>query len=236
MIFEASGIQNEDQDHNLSVLFATIPCSLLTLTNAFSWFASMLVYFGITYSVNNLGSNLFISSLLLAIVEIPSWTICIAMDKFGRKRTLLVTVSVCSITCAVLPFTEPLLNGNLKLVCAIIGKFLASGATSLLFSYTSEQFPTVLRSTGLNFCAAVGKVANISAPFVVNLEVGPYNCLSFIIFAVFGLLSCLFVWLFGIETNGKCFITTVEEYKEVARTKQMKDKDPDVLGENLNSS
>ena len=105
---------------------------------------------------------------------------------------------------------------------AVIVKFLATGAFDMLYVYTPEQFPTQLRGTGQTFCSAAARIASISAPFIIDLKVGPYNCAPFIIFAICGVLTGITVQLVGVETKGKCFITTVEEYEQMAKTKQLK--------------
>ncbi|XP_063724569.1 organic anion transporter 3-like [Symsagittifera roscoffensis] len=228
MIVNTSSVGSQTESKpNLFDLFRTIPSARLTITGALSWFACSLVYYGLTYDVQNIGGDFFLNNILLSLTEVPAWGICIAMDKFGRLRTFYTSIFICSIACAILPFTEPVLDGNLQIGFAVIGKFLAAGCFDMLYVYQSEQLPTVLRSTGLTFCSASARVASIAAPFVIELKLGPYNSVPYLIFAVCGLIVSTCVFFVGVETRGKPFITTVEEYKELARTKEVKLLDSD---------
>ena len=203
-------------------LFKTVPSALLTLSGALSWFSASLVYYGLTYDVQNIGGDFYLNAILLTFTEIPAWFVCLAMDKFGRLRTFYISLFICSIACAILPFTAPLLNGNLQIAFAVLGKFLSTGAFDSLYVYTPEQLPTVLRTTGITFCSAAARIASICAPFIIEIKAGPYNSVPFIIFAVSGLITCISVFLVGVETKDKPYITTIEEYQQLAHTKEVK--------------
>ncbi|XP_075243803.1 organic cation transporter-like protein [Convolutriloba macropyga] len=210
---------------NLFSLFGTVHSTMFTLSCAASWFSASLVYYGLTYDVQNIGGDFFLNAMLLTFTEIPAWLVCVAMNIFGRKKTFVISLYICSIACAILPFTEPLLDGNLQIGFAVIGKFLSAGAFDMLYVYTPEQFPTQLRSTGLTFCSAMARIASISAPFIIEIKAGPYNCTPFLIFAISGLMTGFLVQMVGVETKDKQFITTVEEFQQMAKTKQLKNLD-----------
>ena len=102
-------------------------------------------------------------------------------------------------------------------------RFPNLGAFTAIYIYTPELFPTVLRSTGMNFGSALARIGSISAPFVIEIKVGPYECLPFLIFAAVGLASSVSVILFAFETKDKPFLTTVEEFKQAAKTKEIQE-------------
>ena len=202
-------------------LFQTLPGALLTFSNMFAWFGCCMISFGITFNVQNISGDVYINSILLSSCEIIAWTVTIFMNKFGRKTTFCVSLFISGVSCAVVPFTQDLLHGKVQIVFAMIAKCLISGCFDLLFVYSPEQFPTVLRSSGLTLCSASARVALIVAPFILELDVGPYNCCAFVIFAAFGLAACLVTAVVGVETKGKPFITTVHEFHSVARNRKI---------------
>lgn len=212
----------EAGEPSILCFFGTFHSTVFTLSCTASWFSCSLVYYGLTYDVQNIGGDFYLNNILLTFTEVPAWLVCVAMDIFGRKKTFTTALFICSIACVILPFTEPVLDGNLQIGFAVIGKFLAAGAFDMLYVYTPEQFPTVLRSTGLTFCSAIARIASISAPFIIELDVGPYNCAPFIIFAICGFVASVAVHFFGVETKDKCFITTVEEFQTMAKTKRLR--------------
>ena len=107
-------------------------------------------------------------------------------------------------------------EGHLKIGLALIGKCTCSGAFNLIYTYTSELFPTVLRSTGLAWSSAAARTGAILAPFIVEVHVGPYNCLAFIIFTALGYISSFIIFLYSLETLGKPFLTTTQHFRLAA--------------------
>ena len=47
-----------------------------------------------------------------------------------------------------------------------LGKMGAAGAYSIIYIYTSEMYPTVVRGTGLGISSVAGRVGCILAPVV----------------------------------------------------------------------
>ena len=83
---------------------------------------------------------------------------------------------------------------------------------NILYTYSPELYPTVLRGIGLLLCSAAARVAVIIAPFVTNLSYGPYDCTPYIIFAACGFLSSVFVFFFGPETLNKPLSNTIKDF------------------------
>ncbi|XP_063724248.1 solute carrier family 22 member 15-like [Symsagittifera roscoffensis] len=208
--------------NNILSLFGTFWAANLTLCGALSWFAVSSVYYGLTYNVQQIVGDVYVNSLVLSATELPAWFVFVAMDKLGRKTTLCACLCIASLACVLLPFTQNFYDGKLQIVFAMLTKLFANGGFVMLFIYSPEQFPTVLRSTGLTFCSSAARLAAILAPFIIEMDVGPYNCAPFIIFGSFGLLSVFMVFVFGVETNRRPFITTVDQYYEVAKAREIK--------------
>ena len=69
---------------------------------ALNWMVVTLGYFGISMIAVNLGSNAYISSILTALIEIPSYIFCIiCMDKLGRKPICVFCFFLTGISCIV---------------------------------------------------------------------------------------------------------------------------------------
>ena len=206
-------------------LFRTMHSCMLTSVNMLAWFACSLVYYGLMYNVKSIDGDLYLNSLLLSVTEIPSWFASKAIDKYGRKKVFYITLFIASVSCAAIPFTDPIYEGQFQIAFAMAGKCLATACYNILFVHCPEQFPTVLRSTGISLCAAGSRIASILTPFIIKLDFGPHKCAPFEIFAVAGLLSSLAVFMFGVETLNKPFITTVEEYEKMADPKTRDDNE-----------
>ena len=58
----------------------------ITLIMFVNWIVVTLGYYGISMGAANLGGDVFVSNILLALIEVPSYIVCILiMDYWGRK-------------------------------------------------------------------------------------------------------------------------------------------------------
>ncbi|KAJ7375562.1 hypothetical protein OS493_040387 [Desmophyllum pertusum] len=74
-------------------------------------------------------------------------------------------------------------------------KFFINMAYSSIYVYTSELFPTVIRSIGMGTSSAVGRIGSMSAPYVVWLVhvhiLLPYSIVAVLAFVCAGLCFLL---------------------------------------------
>jgi MFS transporter, OCT family, solute carrier family 22 (organic cation transporter), member 4/5 len=144
-------------------------------------FLCSVVYYGLSLNVVNLGNNLYLNVLLNAVAEMPAFLLtAILLDKFGRKPLAIGTQWFSGLFCIV----GSLLTGQrslkvVRMVCGILGIFGMAGTYNLLFIYTIELFPTVVRNAALGCATQAAQMGAILSPFVVVLGGG-------IPFAVFG--------------------------------------------------
>ncbi|PON55757.1 Major facilitator, sugar transporter-like [Parasponia andersonii] len=172
----------------IDVLRSPITRIRLFLAVAINFLCSV-VYYGLSLNVVNLGTNLYINVLLNAIAEMPAFTItAILVDKFGRKPLTIGTLWFSGLFC----FVGSLVGNDVvevwkvaRMVCGVLGIFGMAGTYNLLFIYTAELFPTVVRNAALGCATQAAQMGAILAPFVVVLG----GALPFAIFAVCGIVG-----------------------------------------------
>lgn len=59
---------------------------------------------------------------------------------------------------------------SLSVVLEMLGKFAVTAGSSLLYVYTAELYPTVLRNTATGACSLLSRVGGSVAPFLFNLS------------------------------------------------------------------
>lgn len=149
-------------------------------------FFSSVVYYGLSLNAVNLGTNLYLNVFLNSVAEMPAYLLTtIFLDKFGRKPLAIGTQFFSGLFCIV----GSLLTGykSLKVVrvaCGVLGIFGMAGTYNLLFIYTIELFPTVVRNAALGCATQAAQMGAILAPVVVVWGGG-------IPFAIFGLCGFL---------------------------------------------
>lgn len=52
----------------------------------------------------------------------------------------------------------------------MMGKFAVTTAFSIMYAYTAEVYPTVLRNTALGTCSMAARIGAIIAPYVIYLR------------------------------------------------------------------
>ncbi|QHN85904.1 Organic cation/carnitine transporter [Arachis hypogaea] len=108
---------------------------------------------------------------LNAVAEMPTYGItAVLLDKFGRKPLTIGTMWFSGLFCLL-----GSLMGNVgvwmlvRMVCGILGIFGMAGTYNLLFIYTAELFPMVVRNAALGCTMQAGQIGAILSPVVVVL-------------------------------------------------------------------
>ncbi|KAI5608498.1 solute carrier family 22 member 16, partial [Silurus asotus] len=173
------------------------------------WFIGSLGYYVFSLGSVNLGGNQYINLFVAGAVELPSYLIgCYAMDRVGRKMTCAPSLMLSGVACMLI-IAVPQDFEILAVILSMTGKFAIAIAFGLIYLYTCELYPTIIRSLAVGSGSMSCRIGSVVAPFCVYLaDVWTYlpqlivGILSFII----GVL-CLFLP----ETLGEPLTSTLEE-------------------------
>ncbi|KEH30762.1 organic cation/carnitine transporter-like protein [Medicago truncatula] len=164
-----------------------------------------VVYYGLSLNVVNLETNLYLNVILNAVAEMPAFMItAILLDKFGRKPLTIGTLWFSGFFC----FVGSLMRNKgvwkgMKMVCGILGIFGMAGTYNLLFIYTAELFPTVVRNAALGCATQAAQMGAILAPVVVVLG----GSLPFALFAFCGIAAGVFAFFLPETLNQPLYDT-----------------------------
>ncbi|XP_063241777.1 organic cation transporter protein [Bacillus rossius redtenbacheri] len=178
------------------------------------WIANAFVYYGLSVNSTVIGGNKYVNFTLVCLVEIPGYSLAwYAMNRFGRRKALCGSFMLCSGTCLAAGFVPP------DTVWAVVTLFLIGkiGITSsfgIIFVYTAELYPTVMRSAGVGASSTVARVGAMVAPFAPLLDVH-MKALPFLLFGGVALLAA-FVSFFFPETLGRKLPDTIEEVDKLS--------------------
>ncbi|MEJ0022924.1 MAG: MFS transporter [Alphaproteobacteria bacterium] len=124
------------------------------------------------------------------------------IDKIGRRPPGIAIAVVTLITLFVLSFLN---HTNDVAAILLIGLgWVTSGASFvLLWPYTSEIFPTNMRSTAVGLCSAASRVGSMLTPLVVAGVLSSTGSIA-LVFAVLAVPTflVLMLWIFTSKGNG----------------------------------
>jgi len=156
-----------------------------------------LVYYGLTLNVVNLKTDLYVSVVANAMAEMPAFLLtALLIDRFGRKplsiATMLLSGVFCTIAGSLVVSSDDAAGSSsvLMTACGVVGIFGMAATSNLLFVYTSELFPTVVRNSAMGCIAQATQMGAILAPLVVLLG----DRLPFAVFGVSGIIGGMLVF------------------------------------------
>ncbi|NWH72478.1 S22FL protein, partial [Piaya cayana] len=184
-----------------------------TVVLMYIWYACSFVYYGLTLNAGELRGNLYLNVALSGLVEVPAFPLCmffIEKPWSGRRKTMTFFLIFAGFACIFTMFLPtsagPLLSPTLLALC---GKMMVSAAFNIVYIYTSELYPTVLRNAGLGVCSMSCRFGGILAPFVPSMKyLSP--SVPFVVFGISG-LSAGFLTLLLPETLNKPIAESVED-------------------------
>ncbi|XP_034024757.1 solute carrier family 22 member 13-like [Thalassophryne amazonica] len=140
-----------------------------------NWFASSLLYYGLSLNVGGFGLNIYLTQFIFGLVETPAYLAYLVSTQYlGRRPSqagyMLIGGVVCLLILAV-PEDLPVV----VTVIAVLGKFSATAGFGTAYIYTAELYPTFVRNSGFGLNSMCARVAGILAPLIRLLEVYHYT-------------------------------------------------------------
>uniref|UniRef100_A0A8C6SV28 Major facilitator superfamily (MFS) profile domain-containing protein n=1 Tax=Neogobius melanostomus TaxID=47308 RepID=A0A8C6SV28_9GOBI len=139
-----------------------------------SRFSMFISYYGLSLNTSQLNTNPFLSCFIFALVEIPAY-VCswLALRYFPRRTSIITSLCLGFVPLFFLELVPRDLS-TVTLIMEMLAKFSFTSGTCLLFTYTSEVYPTPLRNTATGACSMVSRIGCCLAPFLLKLIPASY--------------------------------------------------------------
>ena len=139
---------------------------------------------------------------LIAVAQFPGYAAALVLvEAWGRKRTLAAFLALGAVAAYVFAVAD---STPIYLASVFFVGFFNLGAWGAVYPYTSELWPTRLRSSGFGLAEGVGKGFSIAGPFffgfLLDQTGGTFWPLSMVALSMVG--GALVVGLLGRETRG----------------------------------
>lgn len=206
--------------HSVLDLFKTPYLRFKSLLIFFMWFVTSGVYYGLSWSTNNLGGNPLINFMISGAVEFPaSYFLILTLNRWGRKIILSGSMLVGG-TVLLASLLIPEQFSWQIVALTMFAKMTLTASYGTIYIFSAEQFPTVIRNVALGAASMAARFGGIAAPFLLLL--GDYwKPAPFFILGAFTLIGGL-LSLFLPETHNRELPETIEDGERLGKTKVAK--------------
>ncbi|XP_005931111.1 solute carrier family 22 member 6 isoform X1 [Haplochromis burtoni] len=133
------------------------------------WFVNVLVYYGLSLNISDFGMNIYLTQMIFGLVEMPARTITLFTLNRSRKISQLAFLAVGGTACLLTIFIPDDLS-VVRTVLAMIGKFGITASLSIIYVYSAEVFPTVIRQNGIGIGSMCARTGGVLAPMMYLLR------------------------------------------------------------------
>ncbi|XP_066197782.1 organic cation/carnitine transporter 2 isoform X3 [Saccopteryx leptura] len=216
-IFEPSELQDlsskKQQSHSILDLLRTRNIRMVTIMSIILWMTISVGYFGLSLDTPNLHGDVYLNCFLSAVVEVPAYVLAWLLLQYLPRRYSMATALFLGGSVLLFVQLVPSDLYYLSTVLVMVGKFGVTAAFSMVYVYTAELYPTVVRNMGVGVSSTASRLGSILSPYFVYL--GAYD--RFLPYILMGSLTILtaILTLFLPESFGTPLPDTIEQMLRV---------------------
>ncbi|XP_054712984.1 organic cation transporter protein-like [Uloborus diversus] len=174
------------------------------------WIVNAFLYYAMAFNTNDLAGDSYLNFFVSGALEFPSYAVTyIGVRYYGRRPSLVGLMLIGGAACGAQIFVPETLSW-LTVTFAMIGRFCITGSFGILYLYTTELFPTVVRNAAIGTCSMFGRIGSIVAPFMRELGRATHPSVPSVVYVVLAFSSGLLALLLP-ETKDKQIPDTIEE-------------------------
>ena len=149
---------------NVTAVFPYPALRQRLVSMAYIFCVTSMVYYGLSLNVGSLSGSIYMNTFISGIVEFPSHGFAqVCVDILGRQKTLFLLMG----TAAVGVLSSAMFRGSTQVLVSMIARFGIAGSFNMIYLYTTELFPTIVRSSCLGTCSLAARVGGIIAPGII---------------------------------------------------------------------
>ena len=152
-------------------LFNTKEMALTTLLQGVAWFTVSMCFYGILMGSGDLTTgSVYVNFVLTSVAELPAYLFsCYALDRFGKKNTVMCSAGLGAISCFVVTTIPKQGDWNtFRLVTGVLARLFVATSFISVYPWGIDLFPAAIISQGLGFTAAMAKFGNVVSPWVMT--------------------------------------------------------------------
>lgn len=199
---------------NPMALFTSPNLRIRTLIQVLLWLVNGITYYALTMAASSLGGDLYMSTALSGLIEIPGYLLsAFLLSYVGRRHSLCAVMLIGSVASVALQFSGRLhYSTAVRDVVSLSAKMCISMSFAIIYVYSAELMPTIVRNVGMGIVSVAARIGGIVSPFVSLLD-NFIPGLQFTILGIMMLISGLSALALP-ETGGHHLPETIEEIED----------------------
>ncbi|XP_038184320.1 solute carrier family 22 member 4 isoform X2 [Arvicola amphibius] len=182
-------------------LFKTRNIATITVMSVMLWMLTSVGYFALSLNVPNLHGDVYLNCFLSGLIEVPAYFTAWLLLRTLPRRYIIAGVLFWGGGVLLLIQVVPEDYSFLSIALVMLGKFGVTSAFSMLYVFTAELYPTLVRNMAVGITSMASRVGSIIAPYFVYL--GAYNrLLPYILMGsltvLIGIITLFFPESFGV--------------------------------------
>ncbi|KAM3958955.1 LOW QUALITY PROTEIN: organic cation transporter protein [Aphomia sociella] len=166
---ESSKGTNDAPSAGTMDLFKTPNLRNKTLNVCLCWFANSIAYYGLTLSTGKMEGNPYLITAIMGFVEIPSYAaVMYFLDLWGRRPLISSMMLVGGTACVAATFMPA--GSTLSTGIVIAGKLFIAGSFAIIYNYSAELFPTVVRNSAMGLGSMCARLSGALTPLISLLD------------------------------------------------------------------
>ncbi|XP_059196834.1 solute carrier family 22 member 7-like [Centropristis striata] len=208
-------VENENRKYSYLDLVRTPRMRRLAVLTGIVWFGLAFTYYGISLNISGFGVNIYLTQFIYGTIELPAKAfVFLTLNKIGRRLNqagALIMTGLC-IFCNMF---VPQDMGVFRITLGALGKMFAEASFTIVFLYTTELYPTVMRQNGLGYSSFMGRMGVSVSPLIILLEEA-WGHLPSTIFSLMAVVAGLSASLLPETTNIR-LPETIEDVEDTRR-------------------
>ncbi|XP_054907493.1 solute carrier family 22 member 4-like isoform X2 [Poeciliopsis prolifica] len=203
------------QGKKFNILVLLKSCNIFTtaLLSSSLWMIVAMNYFALILNTSNLHGDPYLNCFLSAATEVPAYIIVLLLLRNCSRRLCLSATlllgGIMIICVNLIPIDLP----GVSVLLEMVGKFGVTSGFCVLYAFTAELFPTVIRNTAMGCCSTAARVGTIISPFVIYLGFY-FRALPYVVMGVMAVCGSGFCFMLP-ETHGKALPEALADMQQL---------------------
>ncbi|XP_040892510.1 solute carrier family 22 member 7-like [Toxotes jaculatrix] len=169
-LLESAETETGDKKYTVVDLFRTPQIRKLAICSGIVWYGVAFTYYGISLNITGFGLNPYLTQFVFASIEMPMKIgVYFFLEQVGRRPGEMGTLLLTGL-CLFINIFVAKDKWVIRTVVAVLGKALSEASFTIMFLFTTELYPTVVRQNGLGYTSFVARLGVSISPLIMLLE------------------------------------------------------------------